>query len=673
MLTINLTRVLIQKSGKTFIVPTGRDFFIRELRKSVFANRIYSLANKLKAASPIFNRERFFEAAGLCVYAHRNQFRKFNNSPYADHPITLAEKEFEVLHVVDEDELIAGLLHDTVEDTEIDLSFIEDKFGGAVAGLVDGLTKIKQFENDRLINEENINKFLQALLKDIRTLRLKMTDRAINLLDAESLGDESRIRNAQEALDFYVPLSVLVGLMKAARHLSDVAFKALYPNQHAAIQSTIKEVYNKNNQLILDLIKTIKTLYLESLLSSLPLRSMRANQFNYSSYFTRLFRIFSKSRTPYEIFQITTMKNAEIKNFSDIIMIQITVETEQDCYQVINLIHGLGLPMDRYWHDYIKDPKIGGYQSLHTAITYNGILIRFQIRTQQMQGVAQEGVLHGAYTAGGKFIQPNLPWLNNDWLRLILTVMDRRDKILLTKSLAQARLADIIVDNEKGQRINHLRDVLLPRGISPLEAAIIADPQTGIHLVNAFHYDISKPIDQPISEGIGVIVLHLSNEIQYRDYNSLLKNPLARYKFYEYIQTQSLEFKHKLGKGILAKSLAGIYINADNFSSEDSIIFLDSLADQMFDSKLSAEEIAGNLKNSLKNPNGSPIKTVKLELEESSNIDEIINKLFDLFPIESYQRKNGKIIIDIPIYCNFQSIQLDNFLKKYDRIMQYAS
>jgi GTP pyrophosphokinase len=540
--------VTIHKAGQAFRVPADRQFYMNFLMQSQFHSRIATLADRIerliqdRGAITRFDRKEFYEAAGLCVFAHKDAIREVSGIPYADHPTKLVEREVDLFHVTDKGELIAGLLHDVPEDTHFDLDFIKKRFGPEVANLVDGLTKIQQLEKDQPINEENIDKFVNALSRDIRTLRLKMSDRGINLEDIEERGEASRLKNCQEALDFYVPLGVLCGFMRATRHLSDIAFKKLYPERYREIEETIGKTVKKNQDLLDRLKKTIIRKYRKTLVRNFSIELLNSPQFR--GYLSdKRIEILTKPRTVYEVDQIATMRGTEVRDLSDIVMMQVTVDTEEDCYAMVGIIHSLGEPDDHHSHDYLRNPKINGYQSLHTAIRINGTLVRFQIRTHKMQRVAQEGILYNAFTLGGKFVQPDLPWLKADWLKIILQVRDRRSKILLIKSLSQARKARVLVEGPStGPSIAATaQEVLLPKGISPLEIAFIVDPNLGIHLVGAFHRDNPLTPNETIEGDIGFIKLIVSDTLIPHDYSNL-RHPLARLRFDEISRQIPLEF-----------------------------------------------------------------------------------------------------------------------------------
>lgn len=638
---------VIHKGGQTHRVPSDRQFYFNVLLQSEFHSRVAVLADRIESlirergVRNDFNRQKFYEAAGVCVWAHRDVKRQTSGRPYADHPITVAERDVNILRVTDSEELIACLLHDTVEDTAIDLRFIERRFGRGTAVLVDGVTKITQLGKDKLISEENIDKFVGTLARDIRALRIKMIDRGVNLEDAEKLSAERRERNCREALDFYVPLGVLCGFMKACRHLSDIAFKKLHPDRYNEVEAVIKGTIGKKQELLDSLRREI------------------------AAKFRQRFRrqpaeILTKPRTVYEVDQIAAMRGTEARNLSDVVMMQITVETEQDCYALIDVVHSLGIPIDRYWHDYIKDRKINGYQSLHTGILAGDTLIRFQIRTRRMQAVANDGVLVDAYDRGGRYAQPRLPWLNADWLQTIFEVKDRREKIRLTKSLAQAWLATVMVTGPSASAV--YRDVLLPRGVTPLEIAFITDPLLGFCLAGAIHDERPHDLREPIRQGVGLIKLLIGGEAQPLDYAQILADPLARRRFMTHQKKSGESSRAKFARQVLEAELAKAFVRLREVEEGDPEKTR-WLIEKTGSGEIAAVDAAAEIRSGVRR-GGTEIKVIeRLELETRGFPQEsLINAVRENFPIERYGSERNELKLSIPLRSPAQEQQFANYL-----------
>jgi len=645
-------------------IPSNRNFYINALYQSKFHGRVAVLADKLEMMNRHlgrginFDREKFYEAGGVCVWAHRDQLRQVSGIPYADHPISLAETAVDVLHVADVDEIIAYFLHDVVEDTEIGGNFILRKFGKDPSRLVDTLTKLPQIGKEMSL--ENINRFVTEFQRDIRSLRMKMVDRGRNLLDIEAKGMESLVRNCREALDFYVPLGRLCGFMKAARQLSDIAFFKLYPERYQEISATITRMMQENAGVIDDLKTKVENKYRENL-------KKEFDGFNRSDVrrvvSSKTVEVLAKPRTVYEVDQIATLREiSDVNQLSDILMMQVIVDDKSDCYKMLSAVHSLGTPIDRYFHDYIEDPKINGYQSLHTAILINGVVIRFQIRTRQMQKVAQEGILCNAYTRSGTFRQPELPWMNADWLKIILQVKDPREKVMLVKSFGQAKHGIIAMESASGCR-RHL-DVLLPRRITPLEVAFIADPSVGLKITGAIYRERQRNLGEEIFEGIDIMRLQISDEVQYRDYFGLLNNPLARLKLVEHLAAQGEEYSLEFAGRILEAQLAKVFLNFEEIK-QAMPAYIKKILEGMVCGTLSGREAAEEIFKKIKTQRGPILSLERLELNgEVPIITDLANTLRMIFPVERSGLEGRRIQFSLPMRSKIQQLQLENFLRR---------
>lgn len=654
----------IVKAGRSYVVPAERNYYLACLKKSPLAPRVAALVGKARELNPKLDEARFLEAAGVCLYAHRDQTRKISGEPFAVHPIGLVEKEVELFKVGEADELIAGFLHDTVEDTEIDLSFIREKFGPAVARLVDGMTKIEQLEKDHYINEHNIDKFIFALAADIRTLRLKTVDRIANLEDADQLKPESRERNCREALDFYVPLLWLCGQMKPARHLSDLALRKLDPAHYAAVKKRIETVLWQNRDEIKQLKSEVTGRFKEKIANGLPAELLATPQGRrYLEAKIGGLKIHAKPNTVYKADQIAAMRGAEVRNLSDIMMLQIEVNSEEDCYQMANVVHSLGIPMDRYWHDYIKDPKINGYQSIHTAILRGETLFRFQIRTREMQRQSQEGVLYAAYTPDGEFRQPNIPWLRTDWLKLLFAVHDRRDKVVMVKALAQAKLTSLMV--RVNGEVKHY-EALLPHGVTPLEAAFIADPELGVTVVGATHQDSPWDINKPLEGSVGILRLQ-AGEPQSRDYMRLLKMPLARLRFADFMTGKDDEARVKLAGNSLNEALAKYYFQLDDLLRECPKLVNKTIS-RIVGGELTAAEGARELSAAVQKADDGSLLVARLSFEiRRVTAGSLLTRLSETFPVEGGGFFGDRVKVSIPLKHGLKVGQLKRAVQELEQ------
>jgi len=439
-------------------------------------------------------------------------------------------------------------------------------FGQTLANLVDGVTKITQMEDDHLINEENIDKFLRAVAIDVRVLHIKIMDRIVNLKDIEKMGRESKERNCFEALDFYVPLGIMCGFMKLARRLSSVAFEKVSPERYRQAELASLGIYVEKSEILRDLSTRARQLFTQRIWGSCPeeTRNLPSTRANISA---RRIEVLTKPRTYYELEQISAMRGLDIYSISDVVMLQIITTSESDCYAAVEVVHSLGIPLDKFWRDYIKDPKINGYQSLHTAILIGDTVIRVQIRTKKMQARAQYGVLDDSAYSSGKFKQPRIPWLKNRWVKAILRTKDRRTKIILTKSFSQAKKTSIRVSGET--QCSSYADFLLPKGLSPLDAAFIFDPRIGVRLKETMVQGKKASLLKKMEDSFGILTFGVSPEIIRRDYLAILTHPLAIFNFIDWLTSLSVENRMAFSRGIFVERLKRLGISPDTLDKRE--------------------------------------------------------------------------------------------------------
>ncbi|MBU0573249.1 MAG: HD domain-containing protein [Candidatus Margulisbacteria bacterium] len=550
---VNLLRTLGQKAIRLGASASPRSILSSEFGREL--SEILDIVNRSRVeqfAQGQFDEHKFLRAARICAAEHEGQMRN-SGVKYAYHPIEVCKRLAKDYHINDQNVLIAALLHDVVEDAKYPLSRIEKEFGSTVALLVDGMTKIEQLDIDRTINEENINKFITLLSRDVRLLLIKMVDRGVNLLDQEPVISESGRKNAIEALDFYVPLARLVGFWKAASHLADLAFQKIYPERYLLGREMIAKSKEKNAGLLAEIEKKIrdryremlkKEVYKDGILSDLAIENK-----------VRQIEIRFHSPTPQEIDSITAARLLHITDFKDVAMIQIITPERVDCHQMVYVLSCLAEPIDSLSRDYIGDPKINHYEALHRGNLFGDETIRVQIRTQRMQETAMYGESSLTYDTSGNFVQPDLPALHPVNLRRILRAETRYDKMQIALGTENIKKAKVYFEVE-GKEI--IRDIMAPHDITPLEMAILADPAMAMRLFSVIHngyrYDIEgHRIKRPTR-----LFVSLTKEFVPRDYFATVKNPLARADLLEWLNSLSSEerkerFSTPLLKAVLSK------------------------------------------------------------------------------------------------------------------------
>ncbi len=355
--------------------------------------------NKKNQKSPIFpyfkaNRSEYdFDLIRLAydyaLNAHKGQIRK-SGEPYINHPLETAIILAKM--GMDQDTIIAALLHDVPEDTTYSLVEIKKNFGPEVAKLVGGITKLGVIKYRGMEKyAENLRRMFISMAQDIRTILIKMADRLHNLKTLDSLPREKQKRIAQESLEIYAPIANRLGIGQVKGELEDLAFPYIYPEEYQWMK---EEVIPKIELKMEYIQKTIKLVKKELEIQKIKIISIHGRA-------KRLYSLFKKIQKPHY--------NGDVSKIYDLAALRIIVPTVADCYQTLGIIHHLWRPLPGRIKDYISQPKPNGYQSLHSTIFGpEGTIIEFQIRTLEMHEQAEFGIAaHWHYKENNGRIKKN--------------------------------------------------------------------------------------------------------------------------------------------------------------------------------------------------------------------------------------------------------------------------
>ena len=364
------------------------------------------LIDKVKSYNKFLNPEALTKAYDFAVKAHEKQKRD-EGSPYIIHPIAVANILTELK--LDSATIATGLLHDTIEDTYATYQTIEEEFGKEVADLVDGVTKISEFENQAISNSkaENFRKLILATSKDIRVLLVKLADRLHNMRTMHFVTDkEKQIRKAKETMEIYSPLADRMGMNRIRDELEDLSFEILNPQARKLIKDRLDQI--KDNNLI----------NYNSVLNEFE-SLLKVNKIN--------FAIFSREKTPFSIWRKIQKKRTSLEQITDIIGFRIILDDVENCYKSLGLFHNKWNCIPGKFKDYISSPKINKYKSIHTSIIGpNKRPIEIQLRTIQMHEFAQRGIAsHWKYKSSEKF--NSLTWKEYDWLADLVEIIDKNE------------------------------------------------------------------------------------------------------------------------------------------------------------------------------------------------------------------------------------------------------
>ena len=364
------------------------------------------LINKVKSYNKFLKPKTLSKAYSFALKAHEKQKRD-EGSPYIIHPIAVANILTELK--LDSATIATGLLHDTIEDTYATYKTIQDEFGKEVADLVDGVTKISEFENQALSNSkaENFRKLILATSRDIRVLLVKLADRLHNMRTIQFVANkEKQVRKAKETMEIYAPLADRMGMNRIKDELEDLCFEVLNPEARKLIKDRLKNIKNTNEISFNSVSEELKNLLLNKNIEC---------------------KIFSREKTPFSLWKKVQKKRTSLEQMTDIIGFRVILSSVDDCYKALGVFHSNWNCIPGRFKDYISSPKINSYQSLHTAIIGpNKRPIEIQLRTMQMHEYAQRGIAsHWKYKSSEKF--SSLTWKEYDWLADLVEIIDKNE------------------------------------------------------------------------------------------------------------------------------------------------------------------------------------------------------------------------------------------------------
>ena len=339
------------------------------------------------------------KAVHFAAYCHEKQIRK-SGEPYITHPITVAA----ILATlrVDVDTLIAGVLHDTIEDTDATYQQLTDEFNQDVAYLVEGVTKLDKvkFRNIKEAQAETFVKMLFAMAEDIRVIIIKLSDRLHNMRTISAMSVSGQRRISQETIDVYAPIAERLGLKTIQKEMERHSFQALHPNQCAEVEANIASIAGNRKKAIDKIRKTIEKALVESGMAA---------------------KVVARQKSAYSTYKKAQIKKLEIEDIHDLFGVRIIVKELPQCYLALGIIHNIYPPNEHGFKDYIAVPKQNGYQSLHTVVTGPLTLkLEVQIRTEEMDLLSEAGVAaHWIYKQKEGNSSPSLNKARN-WLNSLL-------------------------------------------------------------------------------------------------------------------------------------------------------------------------------------------------------------------------------------------------------------
>ncbi|GAB6076006.1 RelA/SpoT family protein [Desulfurobacterium crinifex] len=538
------------------------------------------IIEKVKEYRDSFEEEQICKAYEFAKKKHEGQFRK-SGEPYFTHPAEVAYILAELR--MDVPTIIAGLLHDVVEDTDTTVEEIEKEFGKEVAFIVKGVTKLEgyHFSSKEERDAESFRNLLISLAEDIRVLIVKLADRLHNMRTMDSMKPESQKRNAKETLTIYAPLANRLGMYRLKNELEDLSLKYLDPETYRELERKVREKKRKILPYLEEIIETVREKLKENGLKG---------------------DIQWRLKHIYGIYRKMVTKGIPFEEVYDVAGIRVITETVGDCYQILGIIHSLWIPVPGRIKDYIATPKPNMYQSLHTTVVGpKGQFIEFQIRTHEMHQVAEMGIAaHWKYKEGGGVLteaeKERFIWLRN----LLEWVKEEKNYQEFIETVRNDLYGeDIYIFTPKGDLKT------LPVGSTPVDFAYAIHTSIGHRCKAAKVNGKLVPLNYTLQSGDKVEIITGNEERPSRDWLTFVKTSKARNSIKNFLRKEENERAKKLGESLVDKVIRKLSDKSLNSIREEEDIesILKSLGYSNLDSaladvgygKLDAEKLARKL------------------------------------------------------------------------------
>ena len=490
---------------------------------------ITPLITRIQRYNPKVDVTLLQDAYDFAKKAHRGQVRA-SGEPYFTHPLAVAQILADIRF--DLDSIITALLHDVVEDTEISLKEISERFGGEIASLVDGVTKLTRIEMQSDNRQaENFRKFILATSEDIRVLFVKLADRVHNMRTLDYFASaEKRERIAKETLNIFAPLADRVGIANFQEELEDRGFMVLNPKMRETILSRLDEFSAESEQLVQQICATLSS-DVEDIGLASPVKGRR--------------------KSPYSIWQKMQRQKVEMEELSDIMAFRLIMPTPEACYRCLGVLHQkYPMVMGRF-KDYISTPKANGYQSLHTTIIGpQKKKIEVQIRTPEMHDIAINGVAsHWSYKGRGEKVS-DTDHKQLNWFKVLLHILENAESSMEFLEHTQMEMyADrVFCFSPKGQLIS------LPKGATAVDFAYAVHSGLGHTCVGVKINGKVRQLATQLNNGDQVEILNKADAMPSPQWENFVVTGRAKSAIRRFVRSEKQKEFCKLGRSLIKKA-----------------------------------------------------------------------------------------------------------------------
>ena len=505
------------------------------------------LAVKARAHNPESDTDLLHRAYEFSAVEHAGQRRR-SGEEYITHPLEVAGLVADMK--LDDVAIAAGLLHDVVEDTLTTITSVREHFGPEVAQVVEGVTKISTipFSSSEERQAENFRKMLLAMVDDVRVILVKLADRLHNMRTLDYLGEDQRLKIAQETLDIYAPIAHRLGMSKIKNELEGLAFRHLEPKAYETLRVWVDKRRRATEQTVAVLKRTLESKLTEA---QIPVVGIEG----------RIKRLFS-------IRQKIKRQRIGLEQVYDLVALRVITKSVKDCYATLGIIHQTWAPVPGRFKDFVAMPRPNAYQSLHTSVVSDrGFPFEVQIRTERMHSVAEEGIAaHWKYKEGRIGAKPDEQYFV--WLRQLLEWQQEvRDPSEFIHSLkVDLYPEEVYTFTPKGEV------KALPRGATPVDFAYAIHTDVGHTCVGARVNGRMVPLRTRLQSGDIVEVVTASGHKPSRDWQSFVATSRARNKIKHVINAEENVRAVDLGRKLLDKEVRRFDLSAKKVLDSASVV-----------------------------------------------------------------------------------------------------
>ena len=493
--------------------------------------------------------------------AHDGQLRR-SGEPYVTHPLAVA---FILAGMrLDHQSLMAALLHDVIEDTGVSRDALAAQFSDTVADLVDGVSKLTQieFKSRAEAQAENFQKMALAMARDIRVILVKLADRLHNMRTLGMLRPDKRRRIARETLEIYAPIANRLGMHTVRVEFEELGFAALYPMRHKCIEAAVRAARGDRKQWVDNIREAI----------SARLREQRHDAV-----------VIGREKHLYGIYQKMRLKRKSFSEIMDVFAVRIIVDSADNCYQVLGVIHGMYKPVPGKFKDYIAIPKSNGYQSLHTVVVgKHGAPIEVQIRTREMEEMANNGIAaHWLYKSDERSIQSS-QLRARQWVQSLLEMQERAGNSLEFIEHVKVDLFpdEVYVFTPRGEIL------ALPSGATAVDFAYAVHTDVGNHCAACRINRKLAPLSEPLQSGQSIEIITSENAKPKPAWLNFVVTGKARSHIRHFLKHQRQAESELLGQELLDKALRSLgssyskikrrqirrFLKQTNYASMDAVL-----------------------------------------------------------------------------------------------------